>query len=374
MSLPLPEDFSPSLSVIRERAKVVFNKTPCLWQLKIAEAFLKHDRDIVCIAGTGMGKTLSFWLPLLLRPTGIQIVITPLNQLGRQNVESLRNAGIQSIAINAETATRENFRAIENLEYRAIIVSPEQLMKPGGGFEKLLRSPDFVSHIVGFIFDEAHCIASWGEFRPEYRELHRLHYILAHRVPYMITSATLTPDTLTEIKKGLHVRTSNLVTVHTSTDRPNIYLCIRKINHTLSTYADLGFLIPEDHKDGVPSPVPPKFLIFFDDIQDSINAAKFLRNRLPPHARDKIKWFNSDMTTEFKETEVKALIAGDTWGFCTTESFGMGMDIPDICLVIQWRASCSLSTIWQRWGRAARNRDKQGMAILFAEKEYFDDV
>ena len=50
------------------------------------------------------------------------------------------------------------------------------------------------------------------------------------------------------------------------------------------------------------------------------------------------------------------------------------MDILDIRLVIQWRASCSLSTIWQRWGRAVRNRDLQGTAILFTEKEYFDDV
>ena len=99
-----------SLSVIRERAKEVFKKTPCLWQLKIAEAFLRHDRDIICIAGTGMGKTLSFWLPLLFRPTGIQIVVTPLNQLGQQNAESLRKAGFQSIAINADSATTENFR------------------------------------------------------------------------------------------------------------------------------------------------------------------------------------------------------------------------------------------------------------------------
>ena len=50
------------------------------------------------------------------------------------------------------------------------------------------------------------------------------------------------------------------------------------------------------------------------------------------------------------------------------------MDISDICLVIQWRASCTLSTIWQRWGRAVRDRGMQGTAILFAEKEYFDDT
>jgi len=61
-----------------------------------------------------MGKTLTFWLPLLFCPTGIQIVVTPLNQLGQQNVDSLQLASIQSIAINAETATWDNFRVSMN--------------------------------------------------------------------------------------------------------------------------------------------------------------------------------------------------------------------------------------------------------------------
>ncbi|KAG1724447.1 uncharacterized protein EDB91DRAFT_1024821, partial [Suillus paluster] len=81
-----------------------------------------------------------------------------------------------------------------------------------------------------------------------------------------------------------------------------------------------------------------------------------------------------NMTTEFKEAEVTNLIAGDTWGLCTTEAFGMGMDVPDMTLVIQWRASCKLSALWQQFGRAARDCTLQGTALLFAEKEYFDNV
>ncbi|KIK91642.1 hypothetical protein PAXRUDRAFT_149057, partial [Paxillus rubicundulus Ve08.2h10] len=67
---------------------------PCLWQLKVAEAFLKGDKDVLCTAGTGMGKTLGLWIPLLFQPDGIQIVVTLLNLLGKQNVTSLAKAGI----------------------------------------------------------------------------------------------------------------------------------------------------------------------------------------------------------------------------------------------------------------------------------------
>ncbi|KAI0738168.1 hypothetical protein C8Q80DRAFT_1060062, partial [Daedaleopsis nitida] len=57
---------------------------PYLWQCHAAIALLKGDRDVVCISGTGSGKTLTFWIPLLFRPNGIQVIITPLNILGTQ--------------------------------------------------------------------------------------------------------------------------------------------------------------------------------------------------------------------------------------------------------------------------------------------------
>ncbi|KAG1785093.1 uncharacterized protein HD556DRAFT_1250454, partial [Suillus plorans] len=82
---------------------------PCLWQVKVALTLLKGDKDILCIAGTGMGKILGFWIPLLFQVNSIQLVVTPLNLLGKQNTMSLAKAGIRAIAINAETATAANF-------------------------------------------------------------------------------------------------------------------------------------------------------------------------------------------------------------------------------------------------------------------------
>jgi superfamily II DNA helicase RecQ len=121
------------------------------------------------------------------------------------------------------------------------------------------------------------------------------------------------------------MRSENLVTIRTSIDRSNVKLCVRKIKYSLSSYQDLAFLIPDGWSNS--DPIPPKFLVFFDNIQDTIAAAKTLQKRLPLDMRHKIKWYNSDMTAQYKENEVNHLISGETWGLCTTESFGMVSDL-----------------------------------------------
>jgi superfamily II DNA helicase RecQ len=76
----------------------------------VVEAILKHDKDIIAIAATGSGKTLTFWMPLLFKKDGIQIVVTPLNILGKQNVNNLAKLGIQGITVTAENATTQTFK------------------------------------------------------------------------------------------------------------------------------------------------------------------------------------------------------------------------------------------------------------------------
>ncbi|KIK96815.1 hypothetical protein PAXRUDRAFT_66968, partial [Paxillus rubicundulus Ve08.2h10] len=124
-----------------------------------------------------------------------------------------------------------------------------------------------------------------------------------------------------------------------SSDRPNLKIGVRKIKYALNSYANLAFFIPTGWK--ISDPLPPKFLIFFDDIQDVINAARYLHSCLPLEKQDLIKWFNADMTTAYKEVELTHLISGERRGFAMTESFGVlstawGMDVSDIKLIIQW--------------------------------------
>jgi hypothetical protein len=81
--------------------------------------------------------------------------------------------------------------------------------------------------------------------------------------------------------------------------------------HPANSYLDLTFLIPENP---APGWRPPKFLIFFDNIEKSIVVTNFLQKRLPPEFRHMIKWFNADMSAEFHEAESLKLKAGEMWG------------------------------------------------------------
>jgi superfamily II DNA or RNA helicase len=98
------------LSEIRDEVKRLFHHRPCLWQIRVVQAILKNDKDIASISATGSGKTLTFWMPLLFIPEGIQIVVTPLNILGKQNVDTLTKVGINAVSVTADSATAATFQ------------------------------------------------------------------------------------------------------------------------------------------------------------------------------------------------------------------------------------------------------------------------
>jgi superfamily II DNA helicase RecQ len=210
---------------------------------------------------------------------------------------------------------------IEDGKYRVIVTNVETLMQQDGGFDKLWKKPLFTSRLISIVWDEGHCISKWASFRPEYKEVGRLRFLIPRSIPFVIVSATLPPAVLSDVMHTLQVQPDKVTIIRRSNDRPNIYLSIREMKYPMGSFKDLAFLIPEDWKPG--DPLPVKFLIFFDSIADSIEAAKFLRGRLPPEHRHKIKWFNSEMSSQFKETESDALKTGKIWGLMCTDSFGM---------------------------------------------------
>ncbi|KAI1787586.1 P-loop containing nucleoside triphosphate hydrolase protein [Ganoderma leucocontextum] len=362
----------PTLGEIRARTQEKFGRRPCLWQCKATLAQLRGEKDVVCISSTGSGKTLTFWMPLLFRPDGIQIIITPLNVLGSQNSRQLAQLGISAFAFRGETATATNFQAAEDLTFRVIVASPELAVKPspGFGFDRLWRNRRFMDKVIGVVWDEGHCISSWGRFREEYLEAARIRHIAARSVRFYVPSATLPEHLLRDVMAILQMRRDRMELIRRSNDRPNVFLTVQKIRHPLTSFKDLEFLIPENW---TPSTRLLKFLVFFDNIEESVKAAEVLQKRLPPEHRDRIVWFNANNSHEFREESTQDYQEGKLFGLYCTDSFGMGMDVPDIELVVQWRPTCDLNSVWQRFGRAARDLSRTALAVLFVDAKHFDD-
>jgi len=342
----------PSLEELRALTRKTFGKTPCNFQLEFAQALLEGKKHVLLQAGCGMGKTLGFWIPLLANPSGLLVVVSPLTLLGDQHAKDLCEVGINAINVDADTiaekprifevnifittmhpSSSKDLQDIEHGVYRVIISSPEQLMKEKGGFEKLFRKQHFTSNLIAVIIDEAHCVKLWGSFRKQFQELGRLRHLLPDRARFAIVSATLPATVLPDVMSRLGVSRKDLHTIQLSNDRPNIALVVRKMKYAANTYMDLDFLVRDtnsdspadtDSLDGSPPPWHrEKFVIFFDDKNEAIAAGDYLRSRLPIDQRQRIIWFMSDMSREFKDDGVEALATGEIWGICSTDSFGM---------------------------------------------------
>lgn len=169
------------------------------------------------------------------------------------------------------------------------------------------------------MLDEAHCISVWDCFRPEFKEIGRLRHLI-ESVRLHLTSATLPKHILNDVLTSVNIPRSDLFSIHRSNARPNIAIVVREIRHSLTSFKDLDFIVDTWAAGG---PAPGKFLVLFDSKNECVEAAIYLRSRLPVHLRDFIKWHNTDMTPEFRVEELEAFLRGEIIGLCATDTVGM---------------------------------------------------
>jgi hypothetical protein len=111
------------------------------------------------------------------------------------------------------------------------------------------------------------------------------------------------PFRIDEIMANLHLHEDHTSIFRLSTDRPNIFFAVHKMQNPVGSYHDLAFVIKQHMSEG--DPLPPKFLVFFNSRAEAQAGAEFLRQRLAPELKDKVKWFHSGMTDEFQEVVLK---------------------------------------------------------------------
>ncbi|KAF9495708.1 P-loop containing nucleoside triphosphate hydrolase protein [Pleurotus eryngii] len=289
-----------TIESVRELADRKFGKRACLFQIEVALA-LYAKKDIVACAPTGAGKTLSFWLPLLMAQEEglkrITIVVTPLNLLGKQNAEELGKAGICAVAISRETVSPKLWKEVEQGHYQVVIINPELLLG-SAEVKALWRNSHFTAWILNIIFDEGHSA-----------------------IPFYVASATLPKSVLIDIANVLRLRPEQTEYIMRSNERPEIALSVRSFVYPANTFKDLLFLLP-----GEPycETIPWKFIIFFDNIKESESAALMMRKRLRPGNQQRLVYFHLTMTPAYREEKVRCFQEGSVVGLFATDAFGDG--------------------------------------------------
>jgi superfamily II DNA helicase RecQ len=210
---------------------------------------------------------------------------------------------------------------IAELQYRVVITSPEMCLEHDL-FQQLLSSPKFAEKICAVVIDEAHCISQWGDkFRPIYGDLGTLRAFVAANIPFLITSATLPPLILSHVHKIMHMSKNTTYHLNLGTDRPNIAWFVRMMRGGKSDLEALAFLIPNATDDEILDLV--QTMVFFDDINLSLQALKYLRSLLPPDMRRQIAVYNSRRSRRSKERVLHKFREGRIMILLTTEAAGM---------------------------------------------------
>ena len=134
--------------------------------------------------------------------------------------------------------------------------------------------------------------------------------------------------------EALHIHKENLYLMHHPNNWPNIELTVCKMVHPANSFLDLAFLVPDNPAAGWK---PPKFVIFFDNIAESVCTTRFLHIHLPVEFHGMIKWFNSEMLAEYRVKNCEDLKDGRTWGLLSTNSFEMIChQVPCVVLATHW--------------------------------------
>lgn len=303
-------------------------------------------RDVLALLPTGGGKSICFQVPAL-QKDGICIVVSPLIALMKDQIGNLRKKGIEAVAVHAGMTYREIDILLDNCIFgniKFLYLAPERL------YSELVIERIKHMKVSLLAIDEAHCISEWGhEFRPAYRELATLRS-LHPQIPFLALTATATPRVIEDIQQQLQFRQRQVLSATFRRDNLS-YMALPET-------AKMKRLVRVLTKTGGSA------IVYVRNRKETREVARFLLNHgisadfyhagldLPTRAAKQEAW---------RDNTIRVIVA--------TNAFGMGIDKPDVRVVVHLDIPESLESYFQEAGRAGRDQKKAFAVLLFNQSD-----
>ena len=303
---------------------------------------IASGRDTLGLMPTGGGKSITFQVPALAQE-GVCIVITPLIALMKDQVQHLREHGILADAIYADKSRSEILQTLDNAIFggvKILYVSPERLASEM--FQTKLRH----IHVSFITVDEAHCISQWGyDFRPSYLQIASIRE-MKPGIPILALTATATPEVVDDIQERLNFKEKNVFKM--SFERKNLAYVVREAEdkqgemiHILQSVGGSAIIYARSRK---------RTKEMAQLLSQQGITATFYHAGLDPDVKDQRQ-------KAWQKDEVRVM--------CATNAFGMGIDKPDVRVVIHIDCPDSLEAYFQEAGRAGRDGQKSYAVLLY---------
>ena len=316
----------------------------------IQEEIIRHidnGHDTLGLMPTGGGKSITFQVPALAQE-GLCLVITPLIALMKDQVRNLRDRGIKATAIYSGMTREEIIVALENCifgDYKFLYISPERL--DSEIFQTKLRH----MKVCMITVDESHCISQWGyDFRPAYLKIADIRKMLPG-VPVLALTATATPEVVKDIQKKLEFGESGEV-FQMSFERKNLAYIVRP---TENKQEELLHIL---HKTNGSAIVYTRNRKRTREVSELLN-----KNNITA------TFYHAGLNNDIKDIRQKGWLTGEHRVMVATNAFGMGIDKPDVRIVIHMDLPDSPEAYFQEAGRAGRDGKKAYAVLLYAKSD-----
>ena len=305
-----------------------------------------EGKDTLGLMPTGGGKSLTFQVPTIAME-GTCLVVTPLIALMKDQVDNLKRMGIKALAVYSGMSHNEILTTLENAilgDYKFLYVSPERLGT------KLFKEKLSAMNICLLVVDEAHCISQWGyDFRPSYLNIADVREQLAN-VPVLALTATATPDVIDDIQEVLRFKKKNVY--KKSFERKNLTYIVRETENKLASLTRI-----------------------LEKIKGTAIVYVRSRQRTKDIATELVKngfsadFYHAGLNHDDKVNKQNAWKNNECRIIVSTNAFGMGIDKPDVRVVVHMDLPNSIEEYYQEAGRAGRDEQRAYAIILYSKTD-----